>query len=114
MGFPISLAMDSGAAAESAAAEIGAAAESSSQGRIQDLVLPLPTDTTTGTTNYEQLRERWLEGCYEEEELPPPDDLEDHVDFLILSDKPKYGDEAVPLSCLIDALADQWMTDNTL
>ena len=43
----IRLAMEP-AAAESTAAEIGAAAESSSQGRIQDLVLPMPTDTTTG------------------------------------------------------------------
>ena len=31
-----------------AAAEIRAAAESTRQGRIQDLVLPIPTDTTTG------------------------------------------------------------------
>jgi hypothetical protein len=92
----------------------GAAAECQAQGdRVQDLGLPHPRDTSTGCENYERLKEHWLQGC-EDEELPPPDDLEDHIDDLILAEKPKYVREAVPLSCLIDALADQWMRDNVL
>lgn len=92
----------------------GAAAEGVAQGdRIQDIALSEPRSTTTGCDNYEKLKEAWLEGC-EDEELPPPDDLEDHIDDLILAEKPKYVREAVPLSCLIDSLAEQWMRDNVL
>jgi len=81
--------------------------------RVQDLALPHPLKANTGTENYEKLKDAWLEGC-EDEELPPPDDLEDHIDDLILAEKPKYVKEAVPLSCLIDSLAEQWMRDNVL
>merc|ERR1711865_1210598 len=89
----------------------GAAAEAGN--RVQDLPLPEPTDTSTGCDNYVKLQKHWLRGC-EDEELPVPDYLEDHVDDLILSERPQYVREAVPLACLIDALATQWMTDNVL
>eukprot|EP00658_Telonema_sp_P-2_P023440 TRINITY_DN19390_c0_g1_i9.p4 TRINITY_DN19390_c0_g1~~TRINITY_DN19390_c0_g1_i9.p4 ORF type:complete len:106 (-),score=22.44 TRINITY_DN19390_c0_g1_i9:291-608(-) len=81
--------------------------------RIQDMALPVPVGSNQGTQNYEKLQAKWLEGC-DDEPLDPPEDLEDHVDDLILSDKPKYIREAVPLDCLIDAFADQWMRDNVL
>lgn len=81
--------------------------------RVQDIALPVPLSSDQGTKNYEKLQKAWLEGC-DDEPLDPPDELEDHIDDLLLADKPKYIKEAVPLDCLLDALADQWMRDNVL
>lgn len=90
----------------------GAPAEAQGD-RIQDMALPTPVGAAQGTENYEKLKAEWLRGC-DDEPLEPPQDLEDHIDDLLLADKPKYIKEAVPLDCLIDSLADQWMRDNVL
>lgn len=91
-----------------------AGASGEAQGdRIQDMALPVPVGSSQGKKNYAKLKSAWLDGA-EDEALEPPDDLEDHIDDLLLADKPKYIKEAVPLDCLIDSLADQWMRDNVL
>jgi len=99
--------------------QVGPGPKEGNDPSVQLMDLPIPVGPEDGTGNYRTLQQEWHKGprSASGQALPIPDDEEDGIDELTLSegDKPsKRLRNAVPLQSLITTLGDIWAKDNVL